>query len=75
MAEFRHRIMIAATAATVIYDPLCPICGSGPAAIWAAGVTAPVAFCAERPWPYYGCVGTSAGNAQVRLVKGQRLAN
>jgi hypothetical protein len=65
-------VMIAATAATVF------TIFSAPAAQIAASplpqsVTAPAAFCAERPWPYYGCAG--AGNAQVRLVSGRRVAD
>jgi putative effector of murein hydrolase len=65
-------VMLAATVATVF------TIFSAPAAQIAASplpqsVTAPVAFCAERPWPYYGCVGT--GNAQVRLVSSGRFAD
>ena len=67
-------IMVAATVATVV-----TIFSAPPSQIAASplppSVAAPVAFCAERPGPYYGCVGTSAGNAQVRLVSSRRLAD
>jgi hypothetical protein len=29
--------------------------------------------CAERPWPYFGCVGTPFGNPKVRLITVERL--
>jgi len=65
-------VMVAATAATVF------TIFSTPAAQIAASplppsAMAPVALCDERPWPYYGCVGT--GQAQVRLVSNGRLAD
>jgi len=30
--------------------------------------------CAQRPWPYLGCIGTEFGNPRVRLVTSERLA-
>ena len=31
--------------------------------------------CAQRPWPYLGCVGTQFGNPKVRLVTTERFVN
>jgi len=36
-------------------------------------VTAPLTACAERPWPYFGCVGTPFGNRNIRLITVERL--
>jgi hypothetical protein len=30
--------------------------------------------CAQRPWPYFNCVGTRLGNQRIRLVTTDRLA-
>ena len=30
--------------------------------------------CAQRPWPYFNCVGTRLGNPHIRLVTTDRLA-
>jgi hypothetical protein len=30
-------------------------------------------ICAQRPWPYYNCVGTRLGNPRIRLVTTDRL--
>jgi hypothetical protein len=34
---------------------------------------APMTACAQRAWPYLGCVGTSYGNPRIRLVSTDRL--
>ncbi len=35
--------------------------------------SAPIKACTERPWPYFGCVGTTYGDRHVRLVTSDRL--
>ncbi len=30
--------------------------------------------CAQRPWPYFNCVGTRIGNQRIRLVTTDHLA-
>jgi hypothetical protein len=35
---------------------------------------APMTACAQRAWPYLGCVGTPYGNPHIRLVSTDRLA-
>ena len=43
----------------------------------AGPVAKPVAIamqaCAQRPWPYLGCVGTQFGNPKIRLVTTEQL--
>lgn len=67
-------VMVAAMIATV-FTVL-----SAPSAEVAAGplpeaISAPIRSCTERPWPYFGCVGTPYGAPHVRLVSIERLSD
>lgn len=61
---------VIAAAFTVLSAPTAHV-DAGPLAKAAA---APMTDCAQRPWPYLRCVGTSFGNPHIRLVTSERLA-
>jgi hypothetical protein len=64
-------VMIAAAIAavvTVLSSPATQV-NATPAAS-----AAPMTVCAQRAWPYSGCVGTPYGNPHIRLVSTDRLA-
>jgi hypothetical protein len=67
-------VMTAAAVAaviTVFLAPSAPV-DAGPLAKPAADA---LKACSQRAWPYNTCVGTGVGNAKIRLVTTDRIAN
>jgi hypothetical protein len=64
-------IMAAAAIAAVITVATTPATQVNATPVASA---APMTTCAQRAWPYSGCVGASYGNPHIRLVSTDRLA-
>lgn len=74
--------MLKSTTAVVVAATIATVCTilSAPSVQVAAGPlpevsAAPIRSCTERPWPYFGCVGTPYGAPHVRLVSIERLSD
>lgn len=73
MLKSLSAVIGAATIAAILtfaFTPAAPVV-AGP---MAKPVEAAISVCAERPWPYMRCVGTSFGNPHVRLISTDRFA-